>query len=62
MIPEIVIIVRDGRVEDVMANTTKVNVSVLDFDTDDAEKLEEVEEAGKDLQERIESLELVSVL
>lgn len=62
MIPEIVIVVRDGRVDSVLSSTPAVDVSILDFDTDDLVQAEENEAAGRELQKRIENLELVSVV
>ena len=58
---EVIIVVERGMVTDVYASDKKISVAVLDTDTDDADRYEEIEEERKSLQARIDAGELHNV-
>ena len=57
----IVILVENGMVSEVFAETSRVSVEVLDLDTDDSDRCAEIEYAKKRLNEEIRTGRLVSV-
>ncbi len=62
MMDEIVILVHGGMVTDVYGSDPSVSVSVLDDDTDDADRMEDIDQEKRELQKRIDDGELVAIL
>lgn len=61
-IAEVIVVVEDGRVSEVFSNVESLMVSVLDTDTDDPERENEINEERAALQARIDAGELKSIL
>lgn len=59
---EVIVVVEGGMVSDVFSNVENIMVSVLDTDTDDAERESEINEEKAELQARIDAGELKSIL
>ena len=59
---EVIVVVEDGRVSDIFSNVEKLMASVLDTDTDDPERENEINEERAALQARIDAGELKSIL
>lgn len=59
---EVIVVVEDGRVSDVFSNVENIVVSVLDTDTDDPERENEINKERASLQARIDAGELKSIL
>ena len=59
---EVIVVVEGGMVSDVFSNVESIMVSVLDTDTDDAERESEINEERAALQAKIDAGELKSIL